>query len=33
MRALERRAKRGLGIEAKVQKGRLAPAVAAGGVD
>lgn len=33
MRALERRAKRGLGIEAKVRKGRLAPAVAAGGVD
>ncbi|GAA1692467.1 ectoine/hydroxyectoine ABC transporter permease subunit EhuC [Glycomyces endophyticus] len=32
MRALERRAKRGLGIDTKPVKGRLAPTVAAGGV-
>ncbi|RRR99096.1 ectoine/hydroxyectoine ABC transporter permease subunit EhuC [Glycomyces terrestris] len=31
MRALERRAKRGLGVDARPAKGRLAPAVAAGG--
>jgi polar amino acid transport system permease protein len=32
MRALERKAKRGLGVEAKPVKGRLDPATAAGGV-